>query len=291
MVDDLFGLALGYRQEPPILGPGLVIDIESQLHFLGETGGIERAHGDPPFRTKPSGDAFELVEVPRYDIGKRDPQCVQVLCLGIAFGDESIRVIGRRVRHANHGRSLKARHQDADVVVHRQAVWAEDPTHAALPQPILGGALQGRKNGLVVYRLEQAKIAGLVAMGLEMKMIDLRTDASDRHPVAPCQPETGLAVIEERVPAPVEQPMHVSTQRRDPVRIIAMKPIGQVDKAVAVAPAAKRGHLDRASCSRVAFRRGGSVRDIWRAGSASAIHQHRSEDAASLEIRPAPNGG
>src|SRR5205814_5637411 len=124
-----------------------------------------------------------------------------------------------------------------------QAVWAQDPTHATFPQPILGGALQGRENGLVVYRLEQAKIAGLVAMGFEMKMIDLRTDAPDRHPVAPCQPETGLAVIEERVPAPVEQSMHVATQRRDSARMVAMEAIGQVDKAVAVAPAAERSRL------------------------------------------------
>ena len=143
------------------------------------------------------------------------------------------------------------------------------------------------KNGLVVYRLEQAKIAGLVAMGFEMEVIDLRADAPDRYAVAPCQPETGLAMIEERVPAPVEQPMHVTTQRRDPVRIIAMEAIGQVDKAIAVAPAAERGHLDRATFRRFPLGRGAGIGGIWRAGSGSAIHQHRSEDAASLEIRPA----
>ena len=41
--DDLFGLALGHRQKPPILGPCLVVDIKSQPNFLGEAGGIERA--------------------------------------------------------------------------------------------------------------------------------------------------------------------------------------------------------------------------------------------------------
>lgn len=66
-----------------------------------------------------------------------------------------------------------------------------------------------------------------------------------------------------------------------------MKAIGQVDEAVAVAPAAERGHLDRATSRRVPLWRGASVGVIWRAWSASAIHQHWSEDAASLEIRPA----
>jgi len=154
--------------------------------------------------------------------------------------------------------------------------------HATLPQPILGGAMQGSKDGLVVYRLEQAEIAGLVAMGFEMEVIYLRADTSDRYAVAPCQPETGLAVIEEWVPAPVEQPMHVAAQRRDPVRIIAMEAIGQVDKAIAVAPAAERGHLDRATSRRVPLGLGASVGGIWCAERARAIHQHLNKEAASL---------
>ena len=97
---------------------------------------------------------------------------------------------------------------------------------------------------MVVYRLEQAEIAGLVTMDCEMDVIDLRADAPDWYAVPPCQPETGLAIVKERVPLPVEQPMHVATQRRDPVRIVAMEAIGQVDKAGATTPAAKRIFLD-----------------------------------------------
>jgi hypothetical protein len=115
-------------------------------------------------------------------------------------------------------------------------------------------------------------------MGFEMEVIDLRADAPDRYAVAPCQPETGLAMIKERVPAPVEQPMHIAPQRRDPVRIIAMEAIGQVDKAIAVAPAAERGHLDRATFRQVPLAREASMGGIWRAGNGSAIHHHRSED-------------
>ena len=180
------------------------------------------------------------------------------------------------------GRGLKTGNQNPDVIVHRQAVSAQNPTHATFPQPILGGLLQSSKNGLVVHRLDQAKIAGLVAMGFEMKVIDLRTDAPDRYAVAPCQPETGLTVIEERVPAPVEQPLHVTTQRRDPVWIIAMEAIGQVDKSIAVASTAERGHFDRATCRRFRLGRRAGVGGLWRAGSGSVIHQRRSEDAASL---------
>jgi hypothetical protein len=125
-------------------------------------------------------------------------------------------------------------------------------------------------------------------MSFEMEVIDLRADTPDGYAVAPCQPETGLAMIKERVPAPVEHPMHVATQWRDPVRIIAMEAIGQIDKAMAVAPAAERSHLDRATFRQVPLGCGASMGGIWLAWSASAIHHHRNEDPASLEIRPAP---
>jgi hypothetical protein len=60
-------------------------------------------------------------------------------------------------------------------------------------------------------------------------------------------------MIEERVPLPVEQPMHVLPQRRDPAWITAMEAVGQIDKAVAVAPAAKFGHFDSTTCDPFAF--------------------------------------
>jgi len=47
--------------------------------------------------------------------------------------------------------------------------------------------------------------------------------------------------------------MHVLTQRRDPARIIAMEVVGQIDKAVTIAPAAKRGHFDSTTCDPFAF--------------------------------------
>jgi len=86
-----------------------------------------------------------------------------------------------------------------------------------------------------------------------MAVIDLGADAPDRYAVAPCQPETGFAMIEERVPLPVEQPMRVLPQRRDPAWITAMEAVGKIDKAVAVAPAAKFGHFDSTTCDAFAF--------------------------------------
>jgi len=37
-------------------------------------------------------------------------------------------------------------------------------------------------------------------------------------------------------------------QRRDPAWITAVEAVGQIDKAVAVAPAAKFGYFDSATC-------------------------------------------
>jgi hypothetical protein len=126
-------------------------------------------------------------------------------------------------------------------------------------------------------------------------VIDLRTYAPDRYPVAPCQPKARLAVVEERVSPPVEQPMHVAAQRRDPVWIIAVKAVGQVDKAIAVAPAAERGHFDTATFRRLPLGCWAGIGSLWRARSeprhARAIHQHWNEDAASLKMCQAPNSG
>jgi hypothetical protein len=69
-----------------------------------------------------------------------------------------------------------------------------------------------------------------------------------------------------------------------------MKAIGQVDKAIAVAPAAERSHLDSATSRRGPLESGVRVSGIWRSESASGIHQHGSEDAGQ-ETRPPPNGG
>jgi hypothetical protein len=96
-------------------------------------------------------------------------------------------------------------------------------------------------------------------------------------------------MIEERVSTAVEQPMHIATQRRDPVRIIAMEAIGQLDKAIAVAPAAERGHLDKATFRQVPLAREASMGGIWRDWNGSAIHHHRSEDQqAWREVRRRP---
>jgi hypothetical protein len=51
-----------------------------------------------------------------------------------------------------------------------------------------------------------------------------------------------------------------------------MEAIGQVDKAIAVAPAAERGHLDRATSRRGRHGRWAGARRIWCVESASAIH-------------------
>jgi len=117
-------------------------------------------------------------------------------------------------------------------------------------------------------------------------VIDLGADAPDRYAVAARQPETGFAMIEERVPLPVEQPMHVLTQRRDPARIIAMEAVGQIDKAVAIAPAAKRGHFDSTTGDQFPFARGtrvGSIRRGEGQGMRRLFHRHRNEEAAGSE--------
>jgi hypothetical protein len=62
-----------------------------------------------------------------------------------------------------------------------------------------------------------------------------------------------------------------------------MEAIGQIDKAMAVAPAAERGHLDRATFRQVPLGCGASMGGISLAWSASAIYHHRNEDPASLE--------
>src|SRR5271167_2383877 len=80
--------------------------------------------------------------------------------------------------------------------------------------------------------------------------------------------------------------MRVLTQRRDPARIIAMEAVGQIDKSVAIAPAAKFCHFDSTTCDPFPFARGTRIGSIGRGegqGMRWLFHRHRNGEAANLE--------
>jgi len=124
---------------------------------------------------------------------------------------------------------------------------------------------------------------------LEMQVINLRTYAPNRCAVAPCQPKTGFAMIEERVPTPIEQPMHVAAQRWNPAWIIAMEAIGQVDKANAVAPVAERGHRNTASLCRRPLKCGTGIGSVRCVGSGQRHARAIRRIKTRLKMRQAPN--
>jgi hypothetical protein len=84
-----------------------------------------------------------------------------------------------------------------------------------------------------------------------VQAIDLSAYPADRLAVAPGQPERRFSVIEEWIAASIQQCLDISAQRRDPIRIAPMQPIGEIDKASAIAGTAQRDDLDRGGFMRL----------------------------------------
>jgi hypothetical protein len=93
---------------------------------------------------------------------------------------------------------------------------------------------------LVVRRLEEAKEADLVLMGLVVKPVTDRGDTAYYTAVHFGDEVLGLGVLEERVPAAGEEQVNVTTQRRDPDRVPRVELVRKVDEASEIPPIARR---------------------------------------------------
>ena len=150
----------------------------------------------------------------------------------------------------DHRRSLVALDQDPDLVVGGEVHRAEDAAPALVAGPLGRGTQQRRGDLGVLGGLEEAEHRVAATLGLVPAPVDLGGDTADRLAVALGEEVLRFGVLEERVLAAVEELHPLEDQRRDPLRVVAVQPEGDLDEALQLAPGADRA--DAHACHRVA---------------------------------------
>ena len=121
--------------------------------------------------------------------------------------------------HHDVGRRLEALDQETALVVDREAEGPGHPAHAARSEPTLGGLEQGSEHLGIILGLEEAEMAGGIAVALQMQVIDLGADPPDRALVPDRQPVADLGVVEPRVLLGVQVLEALEHERLHPVPV------------------------------------------------------------------------
>ena len=107
-------------------------------------------------------------------------------------------------------------HQDPHFLVDRQVERTAYPPHTLLAQPSFGGPEQRRESFLAVFGVQHAEKPGGIAIALEMQVVDLGTDPSDRLARAPGRPCLPSGVLEVWVATGRQVQAALKGQRLDP---------------------------------------------------------------------------
>ena len=147
----------------------------------------------------------------------------------------------------DHVVNKKAVDQQARLVPQGKTHRPDGALHALGAQPALRGFQQRVEDVLVVNRLDEAEMAGGVAITLLMQPVHLGGDAP-HHFAAPLgDEEFGLGVLEIGIVLGVEVEAPLQQQRRHPVGVIGIDAIGQVVEGAPVGFASYRDNFD--SCA------------------------------------------
>ena len=190
--DGLHPLRLGQGHKAPVVLPGIVEHVAHDGGVLRQVLAPQGAHPDPlrgPLR-QPRHDA-RRIEIRANMIGQ------QVLDPTVALRFHLRTVPGPGVSHQYEGGSRKALHQQAHFLIDMQVEGPAHPLHALAPQPVLGGAEQGREYPGVVLGLQHAEVARRVAMLAQVQLIHLGRDPPHRNAIAAGDPGLHAGVFEE----------------------------------------------------------------------------------------------
>ena len=129
---------------------------------------------------------------------------------------------------------------EVDGTVHR--------LQTALLQPVARGVEQHVGHPLVVDRFEKAAAAGrlIFRSGHQLPIVKSGYPAHDPATLVDDDPPDRLAVAQQLVRLGMKAVLDILIERTDPVRLIAVETLGQVQKLVRSAP---RGHFLQRICS------------------------------------------
>jgi hypothetical protein len=137
-------------------------------------------------------------------------------------------------------RPVEPGHEQPALVVGREAHGPDEPVAVALQHPRRGGVDERAGGLLVVLALEPAEEPPPVALELPEVAIDVGGDPPHDAAVPLGQEVLRLGVLEERVAPAVELLADEQAQRRDPVRLVPVQAVRQVDEGPQVASSAHR---------------------------------------------------
>ena len=96
------------------------------------------------------------------------------------------------------------------------------------------------EHGRIVDGLDEPEMSGGIPMPVQMKLIDLRCDAADRHSIPVSGPEFSLCMLKERIVLRLKMKFSFKQERGYPVWIVPVNPIW---KSMEIAPILARLHL------------------------------------------------
>ena len=239
-------LGVGKRHEPPVPGPGVVVDQLDQRHLAGDLLQIRAADGD----VVAAPHQFRHPRHPRRHrrLRLRHVQRHQVLRLGQAGALQQARVVGWIVGHHDRRRPVVGVEQDAHRLGGGGIDRPAQPRHAARLHPLRGGVDQRARHRIVVHRLEEAEEAGALVVKAVVVMVDDRRHRARHRPVAARQEQLNLGVPVERVVFGVELLLEVADQRRHPRVDAPVDDPREVDETAPLGTRAHRQHGDAAGC-------------------------------------------
>ena len=228
-------LAVGDRYEAPIATPGIVEDAKDERCFLIETALVDMTDDNARIALARLDDALhQWREIDR----DRDFIGQQIFDAFITGAFDPRFIGGTIVTHHDRGRMIKSLHQQAGLIPHANAQRREDARHRLGAKPIFGFRNQ-RRCGRGVLGFEQPPVARarphpLLGRLREREMVDMGGNPPGHAAGGFSQKKLCFAMFEPRVLARRNQRVDFILQRRHPIGIIGVKPVGQIDEGLAV---------------------------------------------------------
>ena len=193
----VFDLLVAPRHEPPVPGPGVVVDQLEQLHLAVELAQVRAANGDvvaPPHQLRQPRRPRRHRRLARVHVQRH-----QILGLGQPRGLQQARIVGGIVGHQDGGREIVGIQQGAHRLGRGRVHRPPQVGHAACLQPLSSGVQQRARHHHQVLGLEEAEEAGTLIVEAVVLMVDDGGDGAHDRAVVVRQERLDRGMPVERV--------------------------------------------------------------------------------------------